>query len=98
MNKAWNNKDKELWFNEQKIQRSYKNDVLDKIELFKNDFDVELYGKLSLDENRYPLYVIKSKFFDKNAKNVLITGGVHGYETSGVLGLLEFIKTNAKDY
>ena len=98
MNKAWNNEDKELWFNEQKVQRSYKKDVLDEIDLFKNDFDVELYGKLSLNEKRYPLYAIKSKNFDKNAKNVLITGGVHGYETSGVLGVLAFIKNYAKDY
>lgn len=98
MNKAWNEKDKESWFKNQKVQRSYKNDVLNQIDLFKNDFDLEIYAKLELDINRYPLYLIKSKNFNKNKKNVLITGGVHGYETSGVQGVLEFIKNFARYY
>ncbi|NQY21728.1 MAG: M14 family metallocarboxypeptidase [Campylobacteraceae bacterium] len=98
MTKPWNSYDKKLWFDKQKIQRSYKKDVLEQIDLFKNEFDVELYGKLSLNENKYPIYAIKSKDFDKNKKNVLITGGVHGYETSGIHGVLEFIRTYAKDY
>jgi hypothetical protein len=29
---------------------------------------------------------------------VLVTGGVHGYETSGVQGALQFLSTRAKDY
>lgn len=94
----WNNLDKENWLNNQKIQRSYKNDVLEKISLFENDFDISCYGQLSYDKDKYKIYSIKSKNFDKNKKNVLITGGVHGYETSGVHGVLDFIENHAKNY
>jgi hypothetical protein len=44
------------------------------------------------------LYVIKSKDWDSSKPNVLVTGGVHGYETSGVQGALLFLQTQAKDY
>ena len=66
------------------VQRSYKEEVLDKIDLLKEDFDVEQYGALSVDPERYPLMSIKTRNWDANKPNVLVTGGVHGYETSGV--------------
>jgi hypothetical protein len=36
--------------------------------------------------------MLKSKNFDPQKKTVLITGGVHGYETSGVHGALGFME------
>ena len=33
-----------------------------------------------------------------DSPNVLITGGVHGYETSGVQGALRFLETRAGDF
>jgi len=50
----------------------------------KGDFDVEQYGALSVDKERYPLFCLKTKNWDAKKMNVLVTGGVHGYETSGV--------------
>lgn len=50
----------------------------------RNDYDVEQYGALSVDKDRYPLFSLKTKNWDHNKMNVLVTGGVHGYETSGV--------------
>jgi len=64
--------------------RSYKEEVLDKITLLKENFDVEQYGALSCDKERYPLMSIKTRNWDQNKPNILVTGGVHGYETSGV--------------
>jgi hypothetical protein len=38
------------------------------------------------------LYAIRSKDYDNNKLNVLVTGGVHGYETSGVQGAILFVR------
>lgn len=49
------------------------------------------YGEITQEAARYPLFVIKSKGWDAAAKpSVLVTGGTHGYETSGVQGALLF--------
>lgn len=95
---SWQQVDKEAWYKEQTIKRSYQDEVVRKIEQLKSDFQVIQYGALSLNPERYPLFLIRSKNFDAMKKTVLITGGVHGYETSGVQGALEFFKTTAKSY
>jgi hypothetical protein len=94
----WTQADKDQWFKEQSIKRSYKDQVISKIEALRADFDVVQYGALSLDPEKYPLFLVKSKNFDSKKKTVLITGGVHGYETSGVHGALSFMKVEAKNY
>jgi len=81
----WNEEEFKAWSSAQgNVKRSYKEEVLDKITLLQENFDVEQYGALSVDEERYPLMSIKTRNWDKNKPNILITGGVHGYETSGV--------------
>jgi hypothetical protein len=94
----WTKKENAQWFENQALKRSYQDEVLEKISALKADFDVQQYGALSLDEKRYPLFVIKTKNWDANKKIVLVTGGVHGYETSGVQGALRFLKTDAQLY
>lgn len=94
----WGQKEKEDWRKEQSIKRSYKEDVLSKIEKLKSVWDVIQYGSLSYDLSRYPVYLIKSRDFDRSKKTVLITGGVHGYETSGVHGALAFMEKEARNY
>jgi hypothetical protein len=94
----WTEKENVQWFEAQTIKRSYQDEVVEKIISLKSDFDVQQYGALSLDETRYPLFVIKTKNWDSNKKTVLVTGGVHGYETSGVQGALRFAKTKASHY
>lgn len=82
------------------VKRSYKDDVLVRVDAIKADghFDVIQYGALSVDPARYPLFAIKTKTFDASKPTVLVTGGVHGYETSGVKGTLLFVETEAKTY
>lgn len=96
--KPWGQTEKDNWFKEQKIQRSYQKDVVGKIQALKSKFDVQQYGALSLSPELYPLYFLKSKNFTQDKKNILITGGVHGYETSGVHGALGFLETAAAQY
>ncbi len=92
----WCDVDKQQWFEEQTIKRSYKDEVLNKIVQLTPYYTVQQYGALMLDESRYPLFVLKNKDWHRDKKTVFVTGGVHGYETSGVQGALRFLFNEAK--
>ena len=94
----WTEADKQRWFLEQTIKRSYLSDVVSQIEALRSSFEVIQYGALSLNPAAYPLFLIRSKDFKANRKTILITGGVHGYETSGVQGALSFLKNEAAKF
>ena len=94
----WGPAEKEAWFQKQRIQRSYRRDVVTQIEALKSFFDVNQYGALSINPDLYPVFLVKSRNFDPKKKTILITGGVHGYETSGVHGALAFLKREAAKY
>jgi hypothetical protein len=94
----WQQAEKDKWFREQKVARSYQDEVVRKILALADRFEISQYGALSTDQARYPLYLLKSKSFDRSKKTVLVTGGVHGYETSGVQGALAFLETAAARY
>ena len=94
----WGATERQDWLDKQRIKRSYQEDVLSKIEKFSDNFNVTQYGALSYDQSRYPMYVLKSKSFSTAKPTVLITGGVHGYETSGVQGAIRFAETSAAQY
>lgn len=94
----WQEADKQKWLSEQKIQRSYLNDVVSKVQSLKNKFDVEQYGALEQSPELYPLFIIKTKNQTPDKKTVLVTGGVHGYETSGVHGAVAFMERSAQRY
>jgi hypothetical protein len=94
----WQQAEKDNWYKEQKIKRSYQDEVVSKIQKLKANFEIHQYGALSQSPDRYPLFLIKSKNFAASKKTVLITGGVHGYETSGVHGALGFFQKAAADY
>jgi len=94
----WAEPEKAAWLEAQTIKRSYAQEVLGKLEALKECFAVEQYGALSHSPGQYPLYVVKSRQWDPDKTNILITGGVHGYETSGVQGAIRFLETEAQDY
>lgn len=96
--KPWGQKEKEAWFKEQTIKRSYSEEVMTKINSLRGSFDVIQYGSLSLNPAKYPVFLMKTKNIDSKKKTVLITGGVHGYETSGVHGALLFMSDYAAKY
>lgn len=91
----WSNEDYKAWRAKHAIKRSYESEVVSKIESLKSEFNISKYGELNYPEGNYPLYNLKSKIFSKEKPNILITGGVHGYETSGVQGALLFMKKYA---
>ncbi len=94
----WGEQERQQWRATTTIKREYQQEVVPKIQALTNEFTVEQYGALSYDEQRYPLFCVKSKHWQQDKPTILITGGVHGYETSGVHGALKFLATEAKRY
>ena len=61
-------------------------------------FEVVEYGQLDYPPDRYRLFALRSRNWREELPVALITGGVHGYETSGVRGALQFLDRRAEDY
>lgn len=100
--KSWDTLEKRQWLVAQTKKRSYFDDVEQRLVALDNtDYEVEQYGMLAyanLGFSDYPLYSVKVGKFDKDRGTILVSGGVHGYETSGVHGALDFIENDAKNY
>ncbi|MFV8406670.1 M14 family metallocarboxypeptidase [Vibrio harveyi] len=95
---SWGEAERKAWREQRDVKRSYQEEVVTKINALRERFDVEQYGALSYDEARFPLFCIKTRNWDAAKPVVLVTGGVHGYETSGVHGALKFVDTQAERY
>ncbi len=95
----WAESHKLQWRAAQRKLRSYADDVLSVVDRLRPRFDVQQYGELDYGaDGRYPLYALRSKDWDDSLPSALITGGVHGYETSGVHGALGFAERHAAHY
>lgn len=95
----WGVAEKAEWRSRQRKQRSYADEVVAAIDRLRDRFDVEQYGELDYAaDGRYPLHAIRSRDWDDALPVALVTGGVHGYETSGVHGALQFVERHAADY
>lgn len=96
--KPWGDAEKAEWLSRQRKQRSYADDVLGAIERLRGRFEVVPYGKLDYAPDHYPLLALKSRDWNDALPIMLVTGGVHGYETSGVRGALRFADGHAEEY
>ena len=96
--RPWGEAERALWLSRQTVKRSYREDVVLVIESWRARFDVIQYGSLDHDPDRYPLLALRSRDWDTALPCALITGGVHGYETSGVQGALRFLERQAPAY
>jgi hypothetical protein len=95
----WGEAERAAWRARQVKQRSYADDVVTAIEALRTDFDVVRYGELDAGaDGRYPLFALRSRDWRGDLPSALVTGGIHGYETSGVHGALQFAQGPAKDY
>ena len=95
---AWGEAERAQWLARQTRQRSYASDVVSAIERLAARFDVVEYGRLDYPPDHYRLLAIRSRNWDDTKPVALVTGGVHGYETSGVHGALQFLDQRAADY
>ena len=95
---AWDSDDRATWLASRVKQRSYADEVLCKIDTLRERFDVSEYGQIDYGGDRYPLLALKSRAWRDDLPVALVTGGVHGYETSGVQGALAFMAAHGGDY
>ena len=95
--KKWGEAEKSQWLALQTVNRSYQKEVLNKLEQLKSRFKVEQYGALPIDEAKYPVLSIYNQW-QEGKPTVLVTGGIHGYETSGVQGAIRFAEVEMERY
>lgn len=94
----WGDAERAAWLSRQARHRSYHDDVVSAVERLSVQFDVEEYGRLDYPPDQYRLFAIRSRDWRDELPVALVTGGVHGYETSGVHGALQFLERRAADY
>ncbi|WP_119967110.1 M14 family metallopeptidase [Simplicispira lacusdiani] len=94
----WGPADVAQWRARQVRRRSYADEVLAAIERLRPRFDVLPYGEVVYGPERYPLLALRNGDWRGDLPGVLVTGGVHGYETSGVHGALRFLERHAQAY
>ena len=86
------------WRSGQVPKRSYQEDVVNVIDRLRERFDVVEYGRLDDGVGSHPLLAVRSRDWSDALPIALVTGGVHGYETSGVHGALQFVDRHAAAY
>ncbi|ESQ83159.1 hypothetical protein AEAC466_14960 [Asticcacaulis sp. AC466] len=94
----WGDSEKEMWRKDRVRLRSYAEEVVPRIVALSDRFDVAPYGELNYAGEAYTLFAVCSHNWNPALPAALVTGGVHGYETSGVMGALAFLETQAAAY
>ncbi len=95
---AWGASEVAQWRVRQTRHRRYAEDVLDALDRLRERFEVQTYGEVEYGDGRYTLKAVRSRGWRAGRPAVLVTGGVHGYETSGVHGALQFLEQQAQNY
>ena len=96
--RPWDENDKATWLAQQSVKRAYADEVVAQLELLQDTFEITRYGALSYAPERYPLYLLKTRSWASHKPNILISGGVHGYETSGVQGAIRFAQRPVQQF
>jgi len=94
----WGDAERTAWLSRQVRRRSYAADVAAAVKRLSSRFDIQTYGQLDYPPDHYELFAILNRNWREDRPIVLVTGGVHGYETSGVHGALQFLEHRAADY
>ncbi len=95
----WGDAEKARWRAMQTRKRRYADDVLPALDALRETFDVVQYGELDYGvDGAFPLLAVRSHAWDEALPTMLVTGGVHGYETSGVHGALAFLERHGHDW
>ncbi|WP_109125480.1 M14 family metallocarboxypeptidase [Dyella sp. C11] len=94
----WGPAERSEWLARQVKQRSYADDVTSVVDTLRDTFDVSEYGALDYGTEHFPLLVVRSRNWRADLPVMVVTGGVHGYETSGVRGALQFLQHHGSEY
>ena len=92
----WGAAEKNAWLARQRSQRSYDAEVVAPLMArLPAQADLFQYGVLDyapLGLGSYPLLAVRTRAWHPDHPVVVVTGGVHGYETSGVQGALQWLE------
>ncbi len=92
----WGPEEKQQWRSMQPRRRSYVDDVTATVQRLGVNFERTCYGTLEYPpDGTYELLALRSRAWNDALPVALVTGGVHGYETSGVHGALLFAAEHA---
>ena len=94
----WGDAERAAWRARQVVQRSHATDVVAALRALPDAFTTVQYGELAAGAERYPLLLAMTRDWNPALPSALVTGGVHGYETSGVHGALQFLRDRAQAY
>ena len=94
----WGEAERSQWRATQSRRRRYDLDVTTRVDRLADRFEKVVYGQVDYDGEAFTLHALRSLGWSSALPTALVTGGVHGYETSGVAGALEFLETRAADY
>jgi len=93
--KPWGAAEKHAWLARQRVKRSYAAEVVAPLMRLPAQAEIFQYGALdyaTLGLGTYPLFAVRTRTWHPDLPVVLVTGGVHGYETSGVHGALKWLE------
>lgn len=96
--KPWGEHERNQWRASQSQKRRYQEDVVPRIKALADRFEILTYGQLGYAGEAYTLFALRNGIPNPSLPTALVTGGVHGYETSGVMGALQFLETRAEEY
>ena len=73
--KPWGVDERKQWLAERVVHRSYKEEVVAKIDALRerSEYEVLEYGALSHDASRYPLYAVKTRDWDASKPAALVS-------------------------
>jgi hypothetical protein len=94
----WSAHELSQWRARQSRQRRYDKDVVPRIDMLADRYEKVAYGQLDYAGETYTLFGLRDRIINPALPTALVTGGVHGYETSGVMGVLEFLERHATAY
>ena len=94
--RPWGAAEVSAWRERLVKQRSHADDVLAALEPLRKHFDVSEYGAVVYDGERFALLAVRSRGWRDDLPVLVVTGGVHGYETSGVHGALQFVREHGQ--
>lgn len=94
----WGDAERLAWRARQVRSRSYQDDVVARVNSLGDRLDILRYAEITYGDQTFPLVAARSRDWHPDLPVALVTGGVHGYETSGVMGALRFAQDHAAAY
>jgi hypothetical protein len=95
---AWGPSEIAHWRARQTRQRSHADDVLAPLARLPGTMERVPYGEVVHGDERLSLMAVRPSSWHPGLPAMLVTGGVHGYETSGVLGALQWLRLHGQEW